>query len=156
MAAALLLDVTELIIYLVDHQQRVLVPLPGPHVPMRETIDVDGTLAGRAFTTVTSCEAASNDVDTVWIPLVNGSERLGVLEVTAVGDLSEEVRVGCDALAALLAEMVLSRTRYGDAIEVVRRRQNMRLPAELVRAQLPPSTFSTDRLIIERDPGTVL
>jgi serine phosphatase RsbU (regulator of sigma subunit) len=148
MAAAPLLDVTELIIYLVDHQQRMLVPLPGPHVPIRETIDVDGTLAGRAFTTVTPCDTASDDVTTIWLPLVNGSERLGVLEITALGAISEDARSGCDTLAALLAEMVLSRTRYGDAMEVARRRQRMQLPAELVRAQLPPSTFSTDQLII--------
>jgi len=50
--AAPLLDVDGLVIYLVDHQQRVLVPLGGRSVPAREVMAVDGTLAGRAFTTV--------------------------------------------------------------------------------------------------------
>ncbi len=153
MRAAPLLNVTAMVIYLVDHQQRILLPLTGPLVPARDVVDVDGTLPGRAFTTVTTTDTASDDdrsddTVTLWIPLVNGSERLGVLEVSTTGGLSDEIRDGCDTAAALLAEMVLNRTLYGDVIEIVRRRERMRLPAELVRAQLPPSTFSTDQLII--------
>jgi serine phosphatase RsbU (regulator of sigma subunit) len=148
MTAAPLIDVTALIVYLSDHQQRVLVPLSGRNVPVREVVAIDGTLPGRAYTTVTALDAESEDATTVWLPIVNGSERLGVLEVSATGPLPDAVRDGCEAVAALLAEMILSRSLYGDAIELVRRRERMRLPAELIRAQLPPSTFSTDRLII--------
>jgi serine phosphatase RsbU (regulator of sigma subunit) len=148
MRAAPRLDVNALIIHLVDHQQRVLVPLSGPMVPQREVVAVDGTVAGRTFTTGTVYDIVGEDDVTVWIPLVNGSERLGVLEVTAGGELTGQVRDGCETVAALLAELVLSRTRYGDMIERARRRAPMRLPAELVRAQLPPMSFSTGRLVI--------
>lgn len=148
MRAAAPVGVDALIVYLVDHQQRVLVPLPGRFVPSREVVPVDGTLPGRAFTTVATCDAESSDPANVWFPLVNGSERLGVVEVVASGGLSERSRAACETVVALLAEMALTRTMYGDAIELVRRRERMRLPAELVRAQLPPSTFSTDQLII--------
>jgi serine phosphatase RsbU (regulator of sigma subunit) len=142
------LDVTALIVYLSDHQQRVLVPLPGRDRPDRDAVSIDGTLPGRVYTSGVALDVDGDGTTTVWLPVVNGSERLGVLEVTAGGPVTAEIRDGSEAVAALLAEMILSRTLYGDAIEQVRRRERMRLPAELIRAQLPPSTFSTDRLII--------
>jgi serine phosphatase RsbU (regulator of sigma subunit) len=148
MQAAPLLDTTALIIYLADHQQRVLVPLTGALLPERDVVEIDATVPGRAFMTVTPCEVESDGIVTIWVPLVNGSERLGVLEVSAHVSVADRVRESAQVVASLLAEMVLSRTLYGDLIEVARRRGQMRLPAELVRAQLPPSTFSTDQLII--------
>src|SRR5437588_2087244 len=39
-------------IFLVDYEQRVLTPLPRPGGPDREPVAVEGTLAGRAFSTV--------------------------------------------------------------------------------------------------------
>ncbi|MET7951027.1 serine/threonine-protein phosphatase, partial [Micromonospora sp. NPDC005324] len=43
MRAAPLLDARALVIYLVDHQQRLLLPLIGGSAPARDPIDIDGT-----------------------------------------------------------------------------------------------------------------
>jgi serine phosphatase RsbU (regulator of sigma subunit) len=146
MRVAPLLDATELVIYLADHQQLQLAPLTAASSPQRSTLTIEGTLAGRAFTTVRTCRDESGT--RWWLPLVNGSERIGVLEVTAEKPLDDQAAADCAAVAALLAEMVVTRSLYSDTIEKLRRREPMRLAAEVLRAQLPPLTFSTGHMII--------
>lgn len=149
MRAAPLLDARVLVIYLVDHQQRLLLPLLGGSAPARDPIAVDGTLAGRAFSTASTC-VGSGDGDgvRVWVPVVDGNERMGVLEVVADSALDDDGLDDCGAVATLLAELITTRSLYSDRIELIRRRQPMQLAAEMLRAQLPPLTFSTGHLII--------
>jgi serine phosphatase RsbU (regulator of sigma subunit) len=52
------------------------------------------------------------------------------------------------SVASLLAELVVTRSLYSDTIERLRRREPMQLAAEMLRAQLPPLTFSTGHLMI--------
>jgi serine phosphatase RsbU (regulator of sigma subunit) len=146
MGVAPLLDATELVIYLTDHQQVQLAPLISASSPQRSTLTIEGTLAGRAFTTLRTCHDESET--RWWLPLINGSERIGVLEVVAEEPLDEQAAADCAAVAALLAEMVVTRSLYSDTIEKLRRREPMQLAAEVLRAQLPPLTFSTGHLII--------
>ncbi|SCG68083.1 PP2C family protein-serine/threonine phosphatase [Micromonospora humi] len=149
MRAAPLLDARVLVIYLVDHQQRLLLPLLGGSAPAREPIDVDGTLAGRAFSTASTCVGSGDDDGVrVWAPVVDGNERMGVLEVVADSALDDDGLDDCGAVATLLAELITTRSLYSDKIELIRRRQPMQLAAEMLRAQLPPLTFSTGHLII--------
>jgi serine phosphatase RsbU (regulator of sigma subunit) len=149
MRAAPLVGATDMVIYLVDHQQRELLALLTSDLPFREPLRIDGTLAGRAFTTVTACVSdAGPDGARVWAPLVNGAERIGVVEIVLAGPASEATVEDCATVAALLAELVTSRRLYSDTIERLRRREPMRLAAEMLRAQLPPMTFSTGHLVI--------
>jgi serine phosphatase RsbU (regulator of sigma subunit) len=146
MRAARLVGATEIVIYVVDHQQRVLVPLPGGSAPARAELAVDGTLAGRAYTA--GLATTTRGAERAWLPLLNGTERMGVLEVVADLPLSEEAIDDCAAVATLLAELVVTRSNYSDTIERIRRRAPMRLAAEILRAQLPPLTYSTGHLMI--------
>jgi hypothetical protein len=149
MRAAALIGATAMVVYLVDHRQRQLLPLMAGDVPPREPFLIDGTLAGRAFTTVVSFATdAETDSARVWAPLVNGAERLGVLEVVLPGPVDEATVEDCSTVAALLAELVVTRSLYSDTIERLRRREPMGLAAEMLRAQLPPLTFSTGHLVI--------
>ena len=149
MRAAHWMDTSAMVIYLVDHQQRVLVPLLGGTAPHRESFSVDGTLGGRAFTLVAPwVSEAEPDGTRSWLPLLDGSERLGVLEVVSDGPLSPAATENCMAVASLLGEFVVTRGLYSDTIERVRRRAPMQLAAEMLRAQLPPLTFSTGHLMI--------
>jgi serine phosphatase RsbU (regulator of sigma subunit) len=54
----------------------------------------------------------------------------------------------CRSVGSLLAELVITRSNYGDLIEQTRRRKSMSLPAELQWSQLPPLTFVTPRVAI--------
>jgi serine phosphatase RsbU (regulator of sigma subunit) len=148
MQAAPLLDADTLVIFVVDHSQRLLVPLLGGSAPRRETITIDGTLAGRAFSMVTPAGTDQAGRTHLWMPLLDGTERLGVLEIVAAGPLSDQAVDDCAAVASLLAEMVVTRDLYSDTIERLRRREPMQLAAEMLRAQLPPLTFSTGHVMI--------
>ena len=80
------------------------------------------------------------------MPVLDGVERLGVLEIAASGEEPDldELRV----LGGLIAELVMTKQAYGDLFERVRRRRPMSVAAELAWRLLPPLTFGTDRLVI--------
>ena len=146
MQAAGLLGVTEVVIYVVDHRQRELFPLPGS--PEREPVAITGTLAGRAYATISPATGDATGGCVLWLPLLDGSERIGVLEVLAPGPFSEQAVDDCRLVAGLLGELVVTCDLYSDTIEKVRRREPMQLAAEMLRAQLPPLTFATSRTVI--------
>lgn len=149
MRAARLVGAGTAVIYLVDHQQRELIPLPGGSAPPRTPFGIDGTLGGRAFSLVTTCVSeAESDAPRLWVPLLDGAERLGVLEVVFADRIGEHAADDCMLVASLLAELVVTRSLYSDTIERMRRRQPMQLAAEVLRSQLPPLTYSTGHLII--------
>jgi hypothetical protein len=149
MRAAPLVHATALLIYVVDYRQRELLPLRGGSAPAREPFGIDGTLGGRAFTLVTTCVSETeSDGVRLWVPLLDGAERMGVLEVVADTPFDDTTIDDCVTVASLLAELVVTRSMYGDTVERVRRREPMQLAAEMLRAQLPPLTFSTGYLMI--------
>ncbi len=133
-------------VLLVDLEQRVLVPLGVD----RPTVAVEGTMAGRCFADVSVQESRSGSYLLIWAPLLDGTERLGVVEFdfparTAVDDC---LRNACRLLTALLAELTVTRVSYGDLIDQTRRRMPMSLPAEIAWNLLPPLTFATERVVI--------
>jgi serine phosphatase RsbU (regulator of sigma subunit) len=71
-----------------------------------------------------------------------------VLEVHCDASQAREAVDDYAAVASLLAELIVTRSLYSDTIERIRRREPMRLAAEMLRAQLPPLTFSTVHLTI--------
>jgi hypothetical protein len=157
------LGVTDVRVHLADLQQGLLVPLPGrprpdgtdPHDGGPEALRVDGSLAGRAFQHV---EAVHQELEPpaagvrVWQPLLDGTERLGVLAVTIPDPAALDVEDGALRLrlrrfASVAAELVMSKTMYGDTLVRLRRTRPMGLAAEIQWGLLPPLTFS-DRSVV--------
>jgi hypothetical protein len=133
-------------IYLVDHEQRVLVPVPTTTEGSREPLDIQATLAGRCFRDLELQEADGGRE--VWVPLLDGLERLGVVQLEFP---EAEARAGDElllAFATLVAEMVLVKDAYGDLFTLVRRRQPMSLAGEITWNLMPPLTFGTERVVI--------
>ncbi len=136
-------------VWLVSRDQRSLqrLPLPGKD-DVADGLRLDGTLAGRAYRAI-EIVAGSVEGARLWVPLLNGTERLGVLELLADdGDVLEAVREPVVPFAALLAELVVSKGQYTDVYETVRRALPMGVPAELLWRQLPPLTFATERFVL--------
>jgi serine phosphatase RsbU (regulator of sigma subunit) len=136
------------VLYLVDHDQVQLIPMgsPDPAAPAGPAVvplPVDGTLAGRAYGDVAQHATAGGPGAVLWTPVLDGTERLGVLRLSfpAGAPVDDEVRADCLDVAGLIAQLVLSRAQYGDAIERVRRRSSFTVPAEVQRRLLPPLTF---------------
>lgn len=149
-------DVT---MYLADLQQRVLVPFRGADVetddPDDPVLGIDATIAGRAFQHMqwlTQAGTSDGDPDSVrlWIPLIDGTERLGVLGLTLPG-AALETEIGVPPLrrfASVMAELVMSKTLYGDSIVRARRTRAMDLAGEIQWSLLPPLTFANHAVTI--------
>ncbi|MEV4534276.1 PP2C family protein-serine/threonine phosphatase [Asanoa sp. NPDC049518] len=129
------------VLYLVDYEQRALRPLPpvpgGPE-------PVDGSAAGEAFTIGRSVPGPP-----AWVPVVNGTERLGVLRVVPPpGADPYPVLAGCRLVAGMVGHLITAKTQYGDDLERVRRSAPMTPAAELLWRLLPPLTFANRQMVI--------
>ncbi|MEW6477102.1 MAG: GAF domain-containing SpoIIE family protein phosphatase [Actinomycetota bacterium] len=140
------LGASDAAIFLVDYEQRVLTPLPAPGAPEREAVAVEGTLAGRAFTLLSP--QWSNDAGLLWVPLVEGNERLGVVGYELGGPILEGFLESVVKLTAQTAELIVTKADYGDFFEYFRRLQPMSIASELAWQLLPPLTFGGDRVVI--------
>lgn len=136
-------------IYLSDLQQRSLRLLPGGDGRARDSLAIDTTTAGRAYRSirVQQSPGGQDELQRLWIPLVDGTERLGVMELE-VSDVTAPKLAACRALASLAGLMIVSKASYSDAYAETRRTQEMALQAEMVWAFLPPRTFATDRILV--------
>lgn len=130
-------------VYLADYDQHYLYPF-GPGAGDREPLDVDGTTGGRAFVLEKRIVVDSDDGARMWLPLIDGTARIGVVLVE-LGDAAPDecVVTGLERLAAMAAELFVSKGHYTDAFDSVRRRQPMALQAELQRSILPPVALVT-------------
>ncbi|WP_410651444.1 PP2C family protein-serine/threonine phosphatase [Amycolatopsis sp. cmx-4-54] len=117
----------------------------------RETLDIDATLAGRAFRQIQILPSEARGRPCLWVPLLDGAERLGVLEVEVdeVEDLYDPgLRVQCRWLSMLLGHMVTLLSQYGDELDRVRLRTRRTVNAELVWSLLPPLTAGVDSFVV--------
>lgn len=141
------------VVYLSDMQQQMLVPFvarsgPGNDSQLTE-LSVDSTLAGRAFQTFDlHMQDAGVEGTRAWLPLLLGTDRLGVLGL--VLDDAESLAADDGRLAALFARLaaraaslIASKTPYGDTLVRLRRRAEMGLAAEMQFLLLPPLTFAS-------------
>ncbi len=145
-----LLGADEVVVYVVDYPQLALCPLLHK-VPdlVREPLAVDGTLAGRAYASVEVTAARNADRTTVWLPLTDGAQRLGVVEMVFTGDeVGDALLAECEHVASLIGALAVTRAMYGDGIEASRRRLPMSTATELQRTLLPPLTFAIPELTI--------
>jgi hypothetical protein len=134
-------------IHLVTRDQLALRPLLGRgHAD--EVLSLEGTLPGRAFR-MSEVVASTTSGARLWVPLLDGTDRLGVLQVEVADEADlERLRRPAVAFASVLAELVVSKSQYTDSYEKTRRAAPMGVPAELLWRQLPPTTFATDRFVI--------
>lgn len=141
------LGVEEIALYLVDYTQRVLVRFPTKGDPGLDELSVDGTLAGRAYRD--SAVHRSGEHDPVcWVPLLDGTERLGVARFALRRDPEPHELDGFVLVTSLLAEVLATRAAYGDSMERARRRLPMSLAAELQWSVLPPLTFAAPNVVV--------
>jgi hypothetical protein len=150
-AAPLGIDIT---MYAVDQEQRVLRPVPHPGRALPPPLPVRSTIAGRVFMSSQPLSTASGPAEParLWMPLLDGTDRLGVLEVVATdpaADLDDpEFRAQCDMFTQLVGHLFATKIPYGDALLQVRRTRRMSEASELVWKLLPPLTFTCNRMVI--------
>jgi sigma-B regulation protein RsbU (phosphoserine phosphatase) len=133
-------------IYLQDYAQEVLLPLP-PAADEGHPLLIDDTVAGAAFADEEEREEPDGDRVRLWVPMLDGTDRMGVLGVTV--DASDPAaRWLCRQLAALFALFLMSKGENSDHFFLARRRRSMSLPAEMQWQLLPALTVATPRVAV--------
>jgi hypothetical protein len=149
-AAGRLLGV-DVTVHRIDHAQRCLVQLAGRGASGTSRLAVESTMAGRAFRTGQVVASDRDGRPCLWVPVLDGADRLGVLEVRveSAADLYDPtLREQCRWLASMLGHLVASMEPYGDGLERPRRARAMSASAELIWQQLPPLTAATDSFVL--------
>ncbi len=125
-----------------DLREELLVSLTGGHA-----VSVEGSLAGRSFRELALIETRHEDGHHFWIPLLDGTERIGVLGTVAADD-SAGTFDRLQALASLVALVLVSKRPHSDTYARLVRSQPMTVASEVVWPLIPPLTFATDSLVL--------
>ncbi len=106
---------------------------------------IDSTLAGRAFTTATTL--ISEQTPTVFIPLLEGANHVGLLELEYdhVPELPSPIS---DQILAVFVLLLMNLKRYSDEWHRVRRVKPMSVAAEIQWGLLPPLSCATPEVSI--------
>ncbi|MEU1212967.1 PP2C family protein-serine/threonine phosphatase [Streptomyces sp. NPDC005790] len=142
---------TQVLLYLGDLQRRVLRLLAGEAESQgHETeLQIDGTTPGRAYQYghILPAGPTKSSGTSWWVPLLDGTERLGVLYVEAEQD-DDRTQEDMDRLAALLALMIVSKRTSSDTLAKLGRTERLSLAAEMQWNLMPPSTYADGRVVI--------
>ncbi|MBI4943565.1 MAG: serine/threonine-protein phosphatase [Actinobacteria bacterium] len=135
------LDCSDVALYLVDYQHTTLRPASTARGRGEAPLRLDGTVAGRVFTSGQPHRVAADDGWDVWVPVTEGAQRAGVLRVRMPerDDVREAFIV---ELGLAAGHLVVSAGAYTDHWATARRGREMSLPAEIQWSILPPLTFA--------------
>lgn len=144
-------------VLIADISQRVLTSM---RTNGARQIDITGTLAGRAYQLGETLPGTDHDSRVLWVPVLDGTDRLGVLRVgldgptgadphTATPTLDDaELRRWLFTLAGLMGHIVATKTVYSDRLRRWRSNGPLTAASELLWQLLPPRTFATDRIVV--------
>jgi hypothetical protein len=130
-----------------DLRQEILVAL-GPTGQGGAVFSVDASVPGRAFRHLELIVTGRPPADhQFWVPLLDGTERVGVLGAVSAGTGPSTVDL-VRALASLLALIVVSKRAHSDSYARLVRTKPMSVAAEVVWPLMPPLAFATEGLVI--------
>lgn len=139
----------DVVVYLADFGQTTLEPLPDgdSHVEPPTTEVVAASMAGRAFVDQHPATADRPEGARVWVPIVEGSDRTGVLAVT-VPAVNADVIGACEELGLLAGCMIATQGRVTDVYHRHRGRRALSVAATMQWDLLPPLVLKTGRLSV--------
>lgn len=108
----------------------------GDDGPVGEPESIVGGLAGRALSH-DDVFTASTDPTTVYLPLTEGAERVGVLELSH-RSWNDDLAALAKPVAQMLVLLLNSKRRYTDAVLRSRRSEPLSMAAEMQWNLLPP------------------
>ncbi|MFF7376687.1 PP2C family protein-serine/threonine phosphatase [Streptomyces massasporeus] len=151
-ACARAASLNQVLIYVADLQRNLLRLLPGDDAAARghdTELHVEGTVAGRAYQYGVVLPAASPGGDGFdwWVPLLDGTERIGLLRVST-GHNDAGTRADMEALAAVISLIIVSKRGTSDALAKLVRTRPMSVAAEMQWNLLPPRTYADGRVAI--------
>ncbi len=138
------------VLYVVDYEQRTLVPVPSPDAVGREPLAIQGTLAGRAYmtTSIVGADGEGGRGRRLWLPLLDGTERVGAMEIALPEAPDDTGLAVCERYAHLVALLIVSKASYSDVFERLRRRRPMTGASELLWTVTPPLVLASDSFVL--------
>ncbi|MGW0777881.1 PP2C family protein-serine/threonine phosphatase [Streptomyces sp. NPDC002835] len=149
----------DILIYLCDVRQGVLRPLTGvgPGATGRADVGepelrVDSTLAGRGFQhgeilLVPRPGREGPDRHQWWVPLLDGTERLGMMRLTSASD-DAHTRRDIECLASLIALIIATKSPHSDSHARLVRTRSMNVAGEARWPLMPPRAYADDHVVI--------
>src|SRR5665647_2679061 len=134
-------------VLLQDYDQMTLVPLAGARLLVGAPQSIDESWAGRAFRTDMSVERPQDDGVRLFVPLLDGTDRVGVLAFT-LDAIDDDGRRLSRRLAGLIADILITKSMYTDRFFQARRQQPMSLSAEMQWQLLPPLMMDTPQVAV--------
>ena len=132
-------------ILLQDYGQRMLVPLPGRRLTVGAPEPIGDSHAGTAFLQTTTVEVPQADGVRMYLPLLDGSDQVGVMVLT-LDTVDDNDRRLLRRLAGLVADTIVTKHSYTDRFFQARRREPMSLAAEIQWSLLPPLAMSVPQV----------
>ena len=140
---------TDVVVYLVDFGQATLEPLPDrrAHADLPTSEPVATSMAGRAFVAQQVMSVERPAGIRVWAPVVEGSDRTGVLALT-VPEATENMMRACEELGLFAGYLIATQSRFTDLYNLHRRRRSLSLAASMQWDLLPPLVLRTHRMTV--------
>jgi hypothetical protein len=132
-------------VYVADYALRCLQGLDHAG-PVGDAHLIEGTIAGRVFATGEPV-VFGEDPTSLWVPLSEGCERIGVLELI-FDEWNGETPTNLNVVVDVLVLIIVSKRRYTDMWHRTRRAQPLSDAAEAQWDLLPPLTCSTDEVAL--------
>ncbi len=147
--AAAAFGATDVVVYLIDFGRSTLEPLPDrrPHAEMPQSEPVATTMPGRAFIDQQATIVERPAGIRIWVPIVEGSDRSGVLALT-VPEATDGVIRTCEELALFAGYLIATQARFTDLYNLYRRRRSLSLAASMQWDLLPPLVIKTRRMTV--------
>jgi hypothetical protein len=110
------------------------------------SIDVEGSVHGRAYTEGEVVRATVDGAPTLIAPVTARGERNGVLEVRLGGEPGDDDVDAATTAGVIVGYLITAGDRWTDDFHFARRMRQMTLPAEIQWSLLPLAAFSTDEV----------
>lgn len=134
-------------ILLQDYAQLLLVPLPGRGLDVGEPEPIGASHARTAFLNATPVEVPQADGVRMYLPLLDGSDQVGVLVLTLESVVDDDRRL-LRRLAGLIADILVTKHSYTHQFFLARRREPMSVAAEIQWSLLPPLAMSVPQVAV--------
>ncbi|MFF8262596.1 PP2C family protein-serine/threonine phosphatase [Streptomyces virginiae] len=140
-------------IYVADLREETLREMTGQGLDAAQggdELQIEGTVAGRVFQSLQILPGSGGDDGgrKYWLPLLDGTERLGVLSVSLTEEPDDESRTAMTAVASLVGLMLVSKRTHSDSYARLTRLQPMSVSAEMQWTLMPPRTFAGPRVTV--------
>ncbi|MBV2366410.1 PP2C family protein-serine/threonine phosphatase [Streptomonospora nanhaiensis] len=138
-------------ILLVDMQEEVLCEATGRGRDAGEggqELRIDSTLPGRVFRSAQAHSGPGDGRFQHWLPILDGTERLGVLHLSTEHEADALTWTAMADLASLTGMLVVSKRPHSDSFARLTRIRSMSVSAEMQWTLMPPRVFANRRVTV--------